>query len=124
MLFGKRRWAVRVVKEAGLKIGSPIAVEAVDLLVGEAKAAQTLSGGAQPELDDLDYVMQAARALPEEEAAVGRLTGQIGLAPDQAGLTLKGVSDAAVRLFIAQGRELGAKRPGRMREPWRPRADG
>lgn len=118
MLFGKRRWAVRVVKEAGLKVGSPIAVEAVDLLVGEAKAAQTLCGDTRPELDDLDYVTQAARALPEEAGALERLTGRIGLAPDQAGLTLRSVSDAAVRVFVAQGRELGAQRPDRTREPW------
>lgn len=120
MLLGKRRWAVRVVKGAGLKIGSPLAVEVVDLLVGEAKAAEALSGGAQPDLDDLDYVVQAARALPEEEAAVGRLTGQIGMAPDEAGLLLAGVSKAAVTLFTEEGRELGAKRPDRVREPWRP----
>src|SRR5437870_959334 len=107
MLFGKRRWSVRVVKEAGLKVGSPVAVEAVDLLVAEAKAAEILSGGGQPELDDLDYVVQAARALPEEDAAVERLTGRVGLPPDEAGVTLKGVSEAALRIFVAEGREPG-----------------
>lgn len=120
MLLGKRRWAVRAAKAAGLKIGGPLAVEVVDLLVSEAKAAQTLSGGAQPDLDDLDYVVQAARALPEDEAAVVRLTGRIGMGPDEAGLLLAGVSRAAVALFTAEGRDLGAKRPDRAREPWRP----
>lgn len=119
MLFGKRRWAVRVVKESGGAIGKPVAVELVDLLVGEAKRVQRDLGG-PPDFDDLDQVVRAAKALPGEEEAVKRLTGRVGYAPDQAGLLLKGLADAAVRVYEAEGRSLGAKRGEREREPWPP----
>lgn len=119
MLFGKRRWGVRVVKEAGGQIGKPVAVELVDLVVGRAKAVQRDLGG-PPDFDDLDHVVRAARALPGDEAAVERLSSRIGYAPDQAGLLLKSLSDAAVRLYEGEGRSLGAKRRDREREPWPP----
>jgi hypothetical protein len=119
MLFGKRRWAVRVIKEAGGKVGKPAAVELVDLLVAGAKHVHHDLGG-PPDFDDLDLVVRAAKALPGDEAAVERLTSRIGYAPDQAGLLLKGVADAAVRVYEAEGRSLGAKRPDREREPWPP----
>jgi hypothetical protein len=119
MLFGKRRWAVRVVKEAGGKVGKPVAVEMVDLLVGGAKRVQRDLGG-PPDFDDLDHLVRAAKALPGDEAAVERLTSRIGYAPDQAGLLLTGVADAAVRVYEAEGRSLGAKRGDREREPWPP----
>jgi hypothetical protein len=120
MLFGKRRWAVRVIKAASLKVGSPAAVEVVDLLVQGAKAAERLAGDHDRHLDDLDFIAQTARALVRDDQAADRLTSRIGIGPEEAARTLKAAADAADSLFQAEGREPGAPRPGRVREPWKP----
>ena len=64
-MFDKHRWAVGVVREAGIPIQSPQGKAITDLLVVSAKRAQRLakSSGPRGALDDLDFVCMAARAL-------------------------------------------------------------
>lgn len=122
MLFGKRRWATEVAEAAGMETHSPAAQAVVRLLVVGAKQAQRMTRNAGPrgDMDDLDFVLMCARALPDNPAAVTRAEKDLGLPQGEGRTTLAGVAAAAVRLYQSNGRELGAPRPGRMREPWSP----
>lgn len=122
MLFGKRRWAAEVAAAAGLAPKSPDSAAVVRLLVVGSKQAQRMvrKGGPRGDMDDLDFVMMCARALPDDAAAVSRVETDLGLSDGEGRKILAGVAAAAVRLYQSNGRDLGAPRPGRTREPWSP----
>ena len=122
-MFDKHRWAVGVVREAGIPIQSPQGKAITDLLVVSAKRAQRLakSSGPRGALDDLDFVCMAARALPVEAGASDRIEDALNL-PHGTGEGLRLLQDvaaAAIRYYQDEGRDLGAPRPERMREPWK-----
>ncbi len=122
MLLGKRRWATDVAEAAGLGAATGPGKAVVRLLVVGSKVAQRMARGSGPrgDLDDLDYVLMAARAMPDNPAAVSRAEKDLGLAEGQGRAALLKVAAAAVGLYQANGRDLSARRPDRMREPWAP----
>ena len=122
MLFGKRRWAAGVAGAAALEPASNTGRVIIALLVVGSKKAQRMVRGHGPrgDMDDLDFVMMAARALPDNPAAAARLEKTLSIPLTEANRLLAEVAAAAIRFYQAQGRELGAPRPPRAREPWTP----
>jgi tRNA pseudouridine-54 N-methylase len=122
MLFAKRRWATEVAGAAGLEAASNTGRVVITLLVIGAKQAHRMVRGEGPRgsVDDLDLVMMAARALPDTPAAAARLEKTLSISLGETERLLSEVAAAAVRFYLAQGRDLSAPRPPRAREPWSP----
>jgi hypothetical protein len=122
MLFGKRRWAVKVAQAAALAPASDAGRATVALLVVGPKKAQRLVRGAGPrgDMDDLDFIMRAARALSDNPAAAARLQKALAIPLTEAERMLAEIAAAAIRVYQGEGRDLGVPRPPRVREPWSP----
>lgn len=120
MIFGKRRWATAVAVRTGLEPKSAAGQAVVNLLTVGSKKAHRLAhaDGPRGDLDDLDYVMMAGRALPYEASAAARIEKATSLPADQVARLLAEVAAATQRLYLDEGRDLSAPRPGRAREPW------
>jgi hypothetical protein len=80
MLFGKRRWAFRIIEIAGYEVLSPLGATLVRLLVGRAKTAQRASR--RP--GDLLHVATAAITLPDDRPALEALASVGGFRPQLA----------------------------------------
>jgi hypothetical protein len=124
MVFGKRRWATGVAREAALAPDTPAGKIVIALLTVSSKRAQRLArtSGPRSEMDDLDFVAMAARALPTDADAVARIEKTLDLPKVDAERLLAQVAVAANRFYQDEGRDLGAPRPDRVREPWTPPA--
>lgn len=91
-LFGKHRWAFRVIERAGYEVLSAIGATLVGLLVSGAKA----SARATRQRGDLLHVRNAAVAIESDEAALDRLASIPGGGP----IVAAKVSRAARELFL------------------------
>lgn len=80
MLFGKRRWAYRVIERAGYRVTTPLGVALVKMLVDGAKASER----ALRKPGDLLHVANAALALHHSSEARDELAKVRGGTPEVA----------------------------------------
>jgi len=95
MLFGKRRWAFRVVERAGFEVLSGLGAALVNLLVARAKASERASR----QRGDLLHIRNAAVALESDEAALDELARIPGGRPAVA----EKISRTAREMFLLYG---------------------
>jgi hypothetical protein len=104
-MFGKRRWAVRVIDHMGLKAGEPVGGELVSLLVSLSKQLGVHNNSRGPRLDDGDLVLQAALMAATDPRTVGRLTNDTGVSSEAAAEYAGLLFQAAEVLAVKSGRE-------------------
>ena len=108
MFLGKTHWAERIVSEAGVPADTRVAPEIISMLIlgaGKFEERYRASPG-KGAADDLDFLVLSARAMPDNQSAVERLTEAFDLSEDRATRLLELVRQAAYRIFEAEGRKL------------------
>ena len=108
MFLGKRYWAERAVRKAGVPVDDPVGVELTDMLVIGAtqcqEAFQAKPGGGRA--DDLDFTVMSARIMPSNASALRRVRDRYALPEETARHMLGLVRQAAYDLFADEGRRL------------------
>ena len=91
MVFGRRRWAIRVVKRAGFLTRSREGKILVDLLVGASKKNPK-------DLPTAEQVLFAALRMFHNQAAIARMTEGLGVSPADAESALAKLPNAAIAI--------------------------
>ena len=91
MVFGRRRWAIRVIKRAGFLTRSREGKILVDLIVGASKKNPK-------DLPTAEQVLFAALRMFHNPAAIARMTGGLGVSPVDAESALAKLPNAAIAI--------------------------
>lgn len=105
MYLGKRYWAEKAVRRAGVPAGDPVGDELADMLVSGANQFQEKLRSTRMMADDLDYTVMTARIMPTNATALRRVRERYALPEDTARRMLFLVRDAAFDIFAAEGRQ-------------------
>lgn len=107
MYLGKRYWAERAVRAAGVPADDPVGADLTDMLVLGAEQCHRMfrtTPGA-PRADDLDFTMISARAMPTSVSAVRRVSERYSLPEATTTRLLSLVRKGAFEVFAEQGRK-------------------
>ena len=91
MVFGRRRWAIRVIKRAGFLARSREGKILIDLLVGASKKNPK-------DLPTAEQVLFAALRMFHNQAAIARMTEGLGVSPVDAERALAILPNAAIAI--------------------------
>jgi hypothetical protein len=105
VFLGKRYWAEKAVRAAGVPAGDPVGVELADMLVSGAEQFQHKLRTTKMVADDLDFTVMTARIMPTNATALRRVRDRYALPEDTARRMLFLVRDAAFDIFAAEGRQ-------------------
>ena len=91
MIFGRRRWAIRVIKRAGFLSRSREGKILIGLLVGASKKNPK-------DLPTAEQVLFAALRMFHNQAAIARMTEGLGVSPVDAESALAKLPNAAIAI--------------------------
>lgn len=103
LFFVRRRWAVRVITEAGLPIKEPTATLLIDLIVWGAKQSEKTARAAGLRLPKAESVLQIAMGLHRNPTVARRLQRDIDLTDQEAHHALATTRTAARVIARAYG---------------------